>query len=64
MTISPASICPSSDVERRATLARVYAYLIEIGYQHKQQSTQPAGDPQLENLPPTAPQTVTENDPE
>ena len=64
MTLSSASICPASDVERGATLVRVYAYLIEKGRQHKKQSPQPVGDPQPENLPSTAPQSATEDDPE
>jgi hypothetical protein len=64
MTHSPTSICPASDVEHCATLTQAYAYLIENDHQCKKHSAQPAGGPQLENLPPTAPLPVTENDPE
>ena len=51
MTLSPAPDCPISGSERRATLARVYAYLIEQGRLRKKQNAQPVADSQVTDLP-------------
>ena len=51
MMHSPAPGYPASDAERRATLARVYAFLIEQGRLRKKQNAQPAADSQVAALP-------------
>ena len=51
MTLSFAPDCPASDAERRATLARVYAYLIEQGRLRRKQNAQLAADSQVAALP-------------
>jgi len=51
MTLSPISAPQVSDAERRAILARVYAYLIEQGRLRKKQNPQPAADSQIAALP-------------
>jgi hypothetical protein len=62
--LSPTPACPASDAERRATLVRVYTYLIEKGRQRKKQSIQSEGAPQPESLLPTAPLPIMGNEPE
>jgi hypothetical protein len=55
MTLNSASPSPGPDAERRATLARVYAYLIEQGRLRKKQNIQPTASLKLADLP-TSPQ--------
>ncbi len=55
MTLNSASSYPSPDAERRAALARVYAYLIEQGRLRKKKNTRSATNSQADDLP-TSPQ--------
>ena len=51
MTLSPVSAPQVSDAERRAILARVYAYLIEQGRLRKKQNAHLTADSHVSTLP-------------